>query len=90
MLTEWLECGGCGDMFQSADLLKAPSPWLEDVEILGCPCCGNPWGEPMYQICDYRDGECDNHATCGCPHPTKRYVWRCFEHQPHKTGETHD
>ena len=89
MLTEWLECGECGDLFQSADILRAPSPWREDEEILGCPCCGNVWGEPMHRICDYED--CENHATCGSPHPTKRYVWRCFEHQPHKTGEvTHD
>lgn len=85
MLTEWLECGECGEMFQSVDLLKAPSPWLEEAQIFGCPCCGSPWGEIMHQICDY--GECENHATCGSPHPTKRYVWRCFQHQPEKTGE---
>lgn len=89
-MTEWLECGECGDLFQSADLLRAPNPWHEfGGELLGCPCCGSPWGEPMHQICDFED--CEKHATCGCPHPTKRYVWRCFEHQPEKTGEiTHD
>ena len=89
MSNEWFECGECGDLFQSAAMLKAPSPWRKDEEILGCPCCGNVWGKPMHQICEYED--CEKHATCGCLHPTKRYVWRCFEHQPHKTGEaTHD
>ena len=85
-MNEWLECGECGDLFQSADLLKAPSPWREDVVILGCPCCGTPWGEQMHQICSY--GECEDRATCGNPHPTERYVWRCYAHTPEKTGET--
>lgn len=84
-MTEWLECGECGDLFQSRDLRKAPNPWIADEEILGCPCCGTPWGEPMHQICDYED--CEERASCGCPHPTKRYVRRCFKHQPEKTGE---
>jgi hypothetical protein len=85
MLTEWLECGECGDMFQSKDLLEAKHPWHTDGNIFGCPCCGNPWGEPMHQICEY--GECENHATCGSPHPKLRYVWRCWQHTPDKTGE---
>ncbi len=88
MLTEWLECGECGDMFQSKDLLRAPNPWLgaeDGWEILGCPCCGNPWGETMHQICEY--GECENRATMGTPIPNQRYQWRCWEHRPENTGE---
>jgi hypothetical protein len=88
MTTEWLECGECGDLFQSKDLLRAPNPWrnAEDGwEILGCPCCSSPWGEPMHQICEY--DECEHRATMGTPHPIKRYVWRCWEHRPENTGE---
>ena len=84
-MTEWLECGECGDLFQSAHLRRAPNPWQEGGDLLGCPCCGSIWGEPMHQICEYKD--CEKRAENGSPHPTLRYTWRCWAHRPEATGE---
>lgn len=79
MKTDKIKCNECQWFGHRLDMLKAPSPFEQGVEVTGCPSCKAV--SSMVQVC-YVDG-CWDLATCGFPLDVEagiKYVRTCGEH----------
>ena len=56
-------CKACSWIGSDGDILRAPSPFHPDHEIIGCPECKDTEG--FDELCD--EPKCFNHATQGWP-----------------------
>ena len=65
-----------------ADILRAPSPFSDDI-LIACPKCKEVGS--LIVACD--ETECWKEATCGTP-TADDYRMTCFDHRPIDDGET--
>ena len=69
------KCNECGNVFETTQMLKAPSPFDPDDVLCACPKCKTP--EVLQAICQVEG--CKGEATCG--KPTKHgYLHLCRYH----------
>lgn len=60
----WWKCRACGIASLEPELLKAPSPFNSDDELVACPRCLQ-CSEGFDLLCD--EPGCNKHAGCGWP-----------------------
>ena len=63
MISRRWQCDSCNAVSLEAELLRAPSPFDPDDELVGCPTCKSCEG--FTELCEI-DG-CEMPATCGGP-----------------------
>ena len=68
-------CGWCKTLVEEKDILTAPSPFLPEDILQGCPHCRLT--NLLKVKCDNVD--CNNPATCGTT-TAKGYFYTCDEH----------
>lgn len=74
MSNKW-QCDDCEHVFTAEQFLKAPNPFDERQQIVGCPGCKGVDG--FTNLCDEED--CTTEATCGWNSP-KGYRRTCGHH----------
>ena len=70
------ECDTCNTVSLEQDLLRAPSPFDSDEELVGCPVCKSCDG--FTELCELAD--CEKPATCGGPGEDGIYRRTCVAH----------
>ncbi len=71
----WL-CAECDHVSLDSEILRAPSPFDDTDEIVGCPKCKA--AETLVWAC-HSDG-CVRVASIGEPWPDRVYRWSCHSH----------
>lgn len=71
-------CECCYERVFKHELLRAPSPFKEEFDLVACPHCRE--AEDLTLICDY--GDCFHPVSGGHPTPDGGYVNRCWDHSP--------
>jgi hypothetical protein len=78
--TEKSRCCECD--YVGTAWLSAPHPFVAGDVVIGCPKCHAV--DSLRRCCDF-DG-CAAPVSSGTP-LGDRYVFRCYKHNPHLTGE---
>jgi hypothetical protein len=78
-MTRW-RCPECLTISETVDLLRAPSPFNAEDELIACPKCrAVVW---FIELCD--EPGCDEPASCGFP-TADGYRRTCGKHSNSKT-----
>lgn len=76
MTAQRWECENCNAVSLEHELLRAPSPFDQDDELIGCPVCKSCEG--FTELCEMPD--CEKPATCGGAFADGVYRRTCGQH----------